>query len=254
MKPYTTILGVAIILGCESPRLAAAIELQPYSHVYSVTANVGGRTAVTSRWQDTLDEVPLAGKKALRRTQISLQSNGRVRTWISLFEDATLAPIADTFNTSDGDIFARTFADGVATDYSSTGSTKGLMATSKTALPPRYSDFNGGQFGLALLQLPLALGLKTTLTTLGPTDETIQYVPVEVLRGEALHVGKCVLPTLVVRATFLAKYYPDEGDNYMTFWLAQQPPYVARLVTEAPQKHLSVSFDLADTGAGCPAS
>ncbi len=44
---------------------------------------------------------------------------------------------------------------------------------------------------------------------------------------------------------FLAKYYPDEGENYMTFWLMQRPPYVARLVTDASQKHLSVSFDLA---------
>ncbi len=196
----------------------------------------------------------VAGKKALRRTQISLQSNGRVRTWISLFEHATLTPIADTFNTSDGEIFARTFADGAATDYSSSGSTKGLMTTSKTALPPGYSDFNGGQFGLALLELPLALGFKTTLTTFGPTDAAIQYVPVEVLRQEQLHVGACVLPTLVVRATFQAKYYPDEGENYMTFWLVQRPPYVARLVTDAPQKHLSVSFDLNDTGTGCPAS
>ena len=39
----------------------------------------------------------IAGKKALRRTQTSLQSNGRVRTWISLFEHASLTPIADTF-------------------------------------------------------------------------------------------------------------------------------------------------------------
>ena len=41
MKPYTTILVAAIIFGCESPRLADAVELQPYSHVYSVTASVG---------------------------------------------------------------------------------------------------------------------------------------------------------------------------------------------------------------------
>ena len=116
MRPFTAILVTALALAGNRPRLATAIELQPYSHVYSVTANVGGRTAVTSRWQDTLDEVPLAGKKAFRRTQISLQSNGRVRTWISLFEHTTLAPVADTFNTSDGEIFARTFADGVATD------------------------------------------------------------------------------------------------------------------------------------------
>lgn len=253
MRPFTTILAAATALAVASPRLAGAAELHPYSHVYSVTATLGGRTAVTSRWQDTLDEVTLAGTKALRRTQISSQSNGRVRTWISLFKQATLAPIADTFTTSDGEIFARTFADGMATDYSSTGPAKGLMTTSKTALPQGFSDFNGGQFGLALLNLPLAVGFKTTLTTFGTTDTTTQYVPIEVLRAERLQVGTCLLPTLVVRATFQAKYYPDEGENYMTFWLLQQPPYVARLVTDAPQKRLSVSFDLSDTGAACPA-
>ncbi len=254
MRRYSEILITAISIVGASSGLAGAVELQPYSHVYSVTANVAGRTAVTSRWQDTLEEVTVAGKEAFRRTQISLQSNGRARTWISLFEQATLAPVADTFNTSDGEIFARTFADGSATDYSSSGLTKGLMTTSRTALPPGYSDFNGGQFGLALLQLPLAPGFKTTLTTFGATDAAIQYVPVEVLRQEQLRVGACVLPTFVIRATFQAKYYPDEGENYMTFWLAQRPPYVARLVTDAPEKHLSVSFDLGDTETACPAS
>jgi hypothetical protein len=32
----------------------------------------------------------------------------------------------------------------------------------------------------------------------------------------------------------------------MTFWLAKRPPYVAKLVTQAPRAKLSVSFDLDD--------
>jgi hypothetical protein len=72
MRPFTTILAAATALAVASPRLAGAAELHPYSHVYSFTATLGGRTAVTSRWQDTLDEVTLAGTKALRRTQIIL--------------------------------------------------------------------------------------------------------------------------------------------------------------------------------------
>ena len=41
MRRYTKILLTATAIAGASPGLAAAIELQPYSHVYSVTANVG---------------------------------------------------------------------------------------------------------------------------------------------------------------------------------------------------------------------
>jgi hypothetical protein len=220
------------------------VTLQPFSHVYAVTATVNGRPAVTSRWQDTLDEVKIGGQRAYRRTQISIQSNGKVRTWVSVFVRDSLVPIADTFNTSEGDIFIRTFANGMATDYSSSGAQRGLMTTSRAPLPAGYSDFNGGQFGLALLQLPLAPHYEVTLTTFGPTDSAIQLVPIEVLRTEKVGIGSCSLDAFVVRATFAATYYPDEGENFMTFWLTKAPPYVVKLVTEAPEKRISVAFNL----------
>jgi hypothetical protein len=222
----------------------AAVRLQPFSHTYSVVAIVNGKAAVTSQWHDTLDELTVAGKRALRRTQVSLQSNGKSRTWVSVFERDTLSPISDTFNTSDGDIFARTFVNGVATDYSSSGAARGVLVTTITHLPLGYSDFNGGQFGLALLQLPLAPSYKTTLTAFGPTDTSIQSIPIEVLRKEAIEIGTRSVEAFVVRATFSAKYYPDEGENYMTFWLTKEAPYVARLVMEAPQQNLHVEFSL----------
>jgi hypothetical protein len=227
------------------------IALTPFSHVYAVTATVHGKPAVTSRWQDTLEEVTIGGQKVYRRTQISTQSNGRVRTWISVFLPESLSPVADTFNTSEGDIFIRTFANGVATDYSSNGAQRGVMTTSRAPLPSGYSDFNGGQFGLALLQLPLALHYKATLTTFAPTDSAIQLVPIEVLRTEKLAIGSCSLDAFVVRATFAAKYYPDEGQNSMTFWLTRGPPYVAKLVTEAPEKGIDVAFNLNPSEIEC---
>lgn len=227
------------------------VTLQPFSHVYAVTATVNGRPAVTSRWQDTLDEVTIGGRRVYRRTQISIQSNGKVRTWVSVFVPDSLVPISDTFNTSDGDIFIRTFANGVATDYSSSGAQRGAITTSRAPLPTGYSDFNGGQFGLALLQLPLGPHYKTTLTTFGTTDSAIQLIPIEVLRMEKVGIGSCSPDALVVRATFAAKYYPDEGENFMTFWLTRAPPYVVKLVTDAPAKRLSVAFNLDPSSNAC---
>jgi hypothetical protein len=227
------------------------VTLQPFSHVYAVTATVNGKPAVTTRWQDTLDEVTIGRQKAYRRTQISIQSNGKVRTWVSVFVPDSLVPITDTFNTSDGDIFIRTFADGMVTDYASSGDQRGVMTTSQAPLPAGYSDFNGGQFGLALLQLPLTPHYKATLTTFGPTDSAIQLVPIEVLRTEKVRIGSCSPDAFVVRATFSAKYYPDEGENFMTFWLTRAPPYVIKLVTEAPEKGISVAFNLDPSESAC---
>ncbi len=222
----------------------AGVDLQPYSHTYRVVATIGGKQVVTTQWKDTLDTIVVAGKKAVRRTQVSLQSNGRSRTWVSVFEPGSFAPIADTFNTSEGEIFARAFSDDTATSYSSNGADLGILKTSTAHLPKGYSDFNGGQFGLALLGLPLAPSYKTTLVTFGPTDAAVQLVPIEVLRREQIQIAGRAVDALVVRATFAAKYYPDEGENFMTFWLTKEAPYVARLVTDAPQQHLRVTFDL----------
>jgi hypothetical protein len=237
---------VALSLAAAASPVAAyaGVDLQPYSHTYKVVATVGGKPVVTTQWKDTLDTITVAGKKAVRRTQVSLQSNGRSRTWVSIFEAGSLAPIADTFNTSEGEIFARTFSDDTARSYASSGADLGILRTSTARLPQGYSDFNGGQFGLALLGLPLAPSYKTTLVTFGPTDAAVQLVPIEVLRREQIHVAGRPIESLVVRATFAAKYYPDEGENFMTFWLTKEAPYVARLVTDAPQQHLRVTFDL----------
>jgi len=223
---------------------SASVTLQPFTHTYAVTALLDGKPVVTAEWHDTLDGVTVAGKNALRRTQVSVQSNGKTRTWVSVFEPDTFAPIADTFSTSDGEIFARTFSGAQATQYSATGPSRGIVATTIVPVPPGYSDFNGGQFGLALLQLPLTPSYKTSLTTFGTTDSTVQIVSVEVLRSETIKVGLETLNTVVVRAIFAAKYYPEEGENFMTFWLTKTPPYVVRLVQETPARHLRVDYDL----------
>ncbi len=237
------LLGGGLAAAC-CGAASAASDLQPYSHTYAVVATINGKSVMTSRWKDTLDYITVAGKPALRRTQVSSQSNGRSRTWISIFEPGSLAPIADTFNTSEGDIFARTFSEGTAQSYSSSGDDRGVLKTAQAKVPEGYSDFNGGQFGLALLGLPLAPSFKTELVTFGPTDLQVQVIPVEVLRRETVTIAGRAQEALVVRATFAAKYYPDEGDNFMTFWLSKDSPYVVRLVTEAPQQHLRVTFDL----------
>lgn len=222
----------------------ASVDLKPYSHVYTVVATVNGKPLVTSQWKDTLDEIAVAGKKVFRRTQVSLQSNGRSRTWISIFEPGSLVPVADTLDTSEGDIFARTFSNGVASSYRSSGDNRGVLTSFQTKLPEEYSDFNGGQFGLALLGLPLVPSYRTILVTFGPTDSALQEIPIEVLRRETIQIVGSAVETLVVRATFPAKYYPKEGENYMTFWLSKRVPYVAKLVMEAPRQHLQVTFDL----------
>jgi hypothetical protein len=228
----------------------ASVDLEPYSHTYNVVAAVNGKPVVTTQWKDTLDTITVAGKNVVRRTQVSLQSNGRSRTWVSIFEAGSLAPIADTFNTSEGEIFARAFLDDTATSYSSSGADLGILKTSSARLPKGYSDFNGGQFGLALLALPLAVSYKTTLVTFGPTDAAVQLVPIEVLRRERIEVAGRPVEAFVVRATFAAQYYPGEGENFMTFWLTKEAPYVARLVTDAPQQHLRVTFDLESSSTG----
>ncbi|MGB6518006.1 MAG: hypothetical protein WBE79_05785 [Candidatus Cybelea sp.] len=233
--------------------VGAELRLEPFSHVYAVDVAIKGKHVATSRWQDVLERVTIGGRQVYRRTQISTQSNGIVRTWISVFDASDFSAVSDTFDTSEGDMFGRVFGSGEVTDYSSLGKSRGVLTTQKAWLPVHYSDFNSGLFGLALLRLPLAVGYSTTLTTFGPTDARPQSVPIEVLREEALPVGTCSFDALVVRAAFSARDYPDEGDNFMTFWLVKRAPYVARLVTEAPQSGLVVSFDLDDTGISCPA-
>jgi hypothetical protein len=247
--PLTLALACGLIV---VPTTAgAAIGLQPYSVTYAVTATAKGKTLVTARWRDTLDVIAVAGKQAYRRTQVSLQSNGVSRTWVSVFDPEAFSPIADTFSTSDGDIFARVFAGSRVTDYASNGSNRGILTSSTTVLPSNYSDFNGGQFGLALLELPLTPHYQTTLTTFGTTDTTVQSVPIEVLRTETLSLGSCSFDAVVVRATFSAKYYPDEGDNYMTFWLTKRRPYVVQLIADAPRSGLTVTYRLDDKSHAC---
>jgi hypothetical protein len=229
----------------------AAALLQPFAHSYVVSATIKGKTFVASRWEDKLEATTVDGRPAFRRTQISIQTNGIVRTWISIFDAGSLAPISDTFNSSDGEIFARVFDSGHVTDYASMGADKGRITVERAELPVTYSDFTSGQFGLALLRLPLAPNYRTTLTTFGPTDSRVQFVPIAVLRAQTLHYGACSLETLVVRASFSGRDYPDEGDNSMTFWLAKKPPYVARLLTETPRSGLIVSYDLSKESQSC---
>ncbi len=236
-----------------APAAGAEPRLEPFSHVYAVEVAIKGKHVATSRWQDVLERVAIGGRQVYRRTQISTQSNGIVRTWISVFDASDFSAVSDTFDTSEGDMFGRVFGRGEVADYSSLGKSRGVLTTQTARLPMHYSDFNSGQFGLALLQLPLAVGYSTTLTTFGPTDARVQFVPIEVLREERLTVGNCSFDALVVRAAFSARDYPDEGENFMTFWLVKRPPYVARLLTEAPQSGLVVSFDLDDKGISCPA-
>jgi hypothetical protein len=245
--------SVAAFLAAACADVATAGEslLEPFSHTYVVTADVKGRHIVASHWHDVLDYVTINGKPAFRRTQISTQTNGNVRTWISVFDTATLAPVSDTFNTSDGTIFARVFHAGYVTDYSSDDPQKGLLKTARAAVPEGYSDFNSGQFGLALLRLPLAPNYATTLTTFGPTDANVQLIPIAVTGMETVRLNGCSRNAYVVRATFAATYYPDEGENYMTFWVSKQPPYVLRLLLDTPKTGLKVSFDLDEKSATC---
>jgi hypothetical protein len=246
-------IGGALAMCCIGPALAARAEpaLQPFSHTYVVTAHRHGKSFVVSHWNDKVDAINVHGKQAYRRTQISTQVNGTVRTWISVFDPQTLSPIADSFDSSDGEIFARVFNDGRVTNYSSSGQTQGIMSSSTSELPARYSDFNGGQFGLALLLLPLAPGYTTTLTSFAPNGEEVQTVPIEVEKSERLTYGACSFDTYVVRASFKAKDYPDEGDNFMTFWLMKKPPYILKLVTDAPKIDLRVTFELDDKSRTC---
>lgn len=244
------ILPLLLVAVAALANAASANWLEPFSHTYIVRAELNGKLVVTSRWKDSLERVAVNGRQLYRRTQISTQSNGTVRTWISVFGPEDLSPVSDTFSTSDGEIFARVFSRSGVTNYASSGATKGIITTETVALPVGYSDFNSGQFGLAVLQLPLKPGYRTTLTTFGTTDAKVQLVPLEVLRSETLHFAACSIDTLVARATFAARYYPDEGDNYMTFWLAKTPPYVAKLVTETPRTRLKVTFDL-DAASQC---
>lgn len=252
MKRRSVLLFFALCeLSLSATSAASSSAVQPFSHVYNVTAVLKGRTVATTRWTDKLEAVSSGDRQLLRRSQVSVQSNQTVRTWVSVFDPVTLSPISDTFNSSNGDILLRTFDSGYATDYSSMGDTRGIVRIARAPVPAKYSDFNSGQFGLSLVGLPLAPGYRTTLTTFGPTDLGVEVIPVEVLRQESLVVGECALDTFVVRATFAAKYSPDEGENYMTFWLTQRPPYVARLVLDTPSSGLRVNFDLDPAGQVC---
>jgi hypothetical protein len=243
----------ALTTWCIGAALAVSAEplLQPFSHTYVVTANRKGKSFVVSHWNDKLDSINVGGKQAYRRTQISTQVNGKVRTWISVFNPQTLAPIADTFDSSDGEIFARVFNGGRVTSYSSSGQAQGIMSTSTTEVPAHYSDFNGGQFGLALLLLPLSSRYTTTLTSFAPNGEELQSVPIAVQKKEKLTYGTCSYDAYVVRASFLAKDYPDEEDNFMTFWVTKKPPYIVKLVTDAPKIDLTVTYELDDKSRTC---
>ena len=255
MDRFVTVVFLVLLSLSPAPAAPPAgpeLQLEPFSHVYTVDVAIKGKRVAASRWQDSLERVAVGGRQVYRRTQVSTQSNGIVRTWISLFDTADFSAVSDTFDTSEGDIFGRVFNSGEVTDYSSLGKSRGVLTTQTVRLPVQYTDFNSGQFGLALLRLPLAVGYSTTLTTFGPTDARVQLVPIAVLRNEELRVGNCSFDALVVRAAFSARDYPDEGDNFMTFWIVKRPPYVLRLVTEAPQSGLVVTFDLQNKGISCP--
>jgi hypothetical protein len=171
-------------------------------------------------WTDKLEEVTINGRKLMRRTQVSRDTN-----WMTnVFDPVTMLPLSDDRRVrGQTDFIHRNFYGDRVKLYGMPSDKAELevdVAENKYDLP--VYDFYGGMYGMLLVAAPLKEGYAAKLPSPGEFDNDLHWVPFQVLKEEMTGAGsgKQVKAWVVLSDTYQGK---------MKFWLTREAPYVIRL-------------------------
>lgn len=197
-------------------------KLKPYSNAWMFSFKApDGIVHDQGIWSDVMRWKDVDGKHLLERVQGMTYATGQSSVTINRFDPKTLAPVYSELHGPDGKILKRTFSGAhIETDFTSAPGAK--VEHRSTDLPFAIYDFNGGMYGMLLAAQPLRVGYKGVLPAAKEFEDKPDLVPFEVVGKERIRAGfKGETDAWVVKVS---------GDNPMTFWLSDAPPYILRLV------------------------
>jgi len=195
-------------------------KLRPYSNAWMFSFVKDGKKRDQGIWSDVLRYREVDGKRLFERVQGMTYPNGLSSVTINRFDPATLAPVYSELHTPDGKIVKRKFvASHIETHL--TPAAGAQEQVTQADLPTQVYDFNGGMYGTLIAAQRLRIGYSGQIPAVGEFDDHYALVPFKVLRRETIPAGfKGRVPAWVVDV---------QGENPMTFWISDNPPYILRL-------------------------
>ena len=214
----------------------AAIDgsfIQPYDNAWSITAHRGdGTVEDIGISSDHVRAREVDGRRVLLRMESTLVTTSKPGVEWPLRQSST-------FNSAD----ARTLRPHLGIDFGADGSrtrhefTPRLVTTtrqdahssdaasSRTELANEVFDFDGGMAGLILAALPLDVGYRADLPSLGAAG--VERVRVAVRTHESIRAGA---------HGNVAAYVVDVGADPVqsTYWISRFPPYVIKVRVASP--------------------
>ena len=195
-------------------------KLKPYSNAWMFSFVKDGKKRDLGIWSDVLRYRDVNGMHLLERVQGMTYSNGLSSVTINRFDPATLAPVYSEQHTPDGKLVKRDFA-GSHVELHFTKTPGAAEEVTKSDLPAPIYDFNGGMYGMLIAGQPLRVGYSAEIPAVGEFDNRPMSIPFHVVRKETITAGfKGRTPAWVVEVG---------GQNPMTFWISDAPPYILRL-------------------------
>lgn len=245
-----SLVATIAIAGTNEP-IADGSYLKPYRNLWKMQITRGGAPAGSGTWSDLVSTVTVDGRTAMRRVQVVTLPKGGSLTYVNVFDPKTLRPISNAMVVSNGDYTAHRFSeDGrEIVTFDAKGERRALPQERKSTLAERIYDYNGGMYGLILRGFPLEAGLKGTLKTLDTNSNAVVEVPFRVLGRETIEAkpGTSV-QTWVVEADFVTADKSEEGSVFR-FYLADEAPFVIKLVFDNPKDQVVQTFTMIDPPA-----
>jgi len=208
-------------------------KLKPYSNAWMFSFVKDGRKRDQGIWSDVLRYRDVDGKYLLERVQGMTYSNGLSSVTINRFDPATLEPVYSEQHTPDGKVVKRSFA-GKHVELHLTKAAGAPEEVTVTDLKSDVFDFNGGMYGMLIAARPLRAGYSGTIPAVGEFDNNPVSIPFHVVRRETVEAG--------FKGRMDAWVVDVGGENPMTFWISDGPPYILRL--ELPMSGGTAMYDI----------
>ena len=211
----------------------SASRLKPYSNAWMFSFVKDGVRKDQGIWSDVLRFREVDGKNLLERVQGMTYSNGLSSVTINRFDPATLEPVYSEQHTPDGKVVKRSFA-GKHVELHLTKAAGAPEEVTVNDLKSDVFDFNGGMYGMLIAARPLRAGYSGTIPAVGEFDNNPVSIPFHVVRRETVEAG--------FKGRMDAWVVDVGGENPMTFWISDGPPYILRL--ELPMSGGTAMYDI----------
>ena len=201
--------------------------IKPYKNRWKVTlATPSGQTTNAGTWTDEVEIIDFNGRRVLRRTQVKMNPRKPFETIINVVNPKTFAPIMSESKSSDGTFWRRDF-DGQSVRGEELEKPGGSSKHFEAKLDVPVFDFFGGMYGLLLRTFPLKERYEITFPCEfqdSSGKETVHWTTARVVNKERIAAGA----DKTVNAWVVDTEIPAAGTY--RFWLAENPPYIIRLV------------------------